>query len=78
MSRMGYDLFSRWGWKNLRHSLRFGTTRRTALKLLWRDSFGRFLCWFRGHQIYETGLDGGCETACSRCNRFVQSPTERN
>jgi hypothetical protein len=64
-SRQGFDLFNKYGRRAF--FSRNKTYRRWHY--VWRDTFGRFPCFFLGHDTYET--DEGL-IACKRCGHYVK------
>jgi len=63
-SRIGYDLTRLIGWTNLREQ-----GWKYARYYVWRDTFGKFVCLFLGHNTYET--ENGL--ACRRCCKYIKS-----
>ena len=70
--RMGFDLTRRVGWRNfffaLRHWKRFP-------REMWKDTFGRVLCWLTGeHSIRQdwTNGDGTPQTSCTTCCQWLE------
>lgn len=63
--REGFDLFSKYGrrvfWRDL-------TKHGFVNSLMWRDTFGRFACFFVGHNAYKT-YEG--EQACKLCCKYI-------
>jgi hypothetical protein len=69
-SRMGFNLLTRYGWRNA-WTVRFGGRRAYRFwGYVWRDTFGCVLCAFgHGGNVYDAGNN---ELACSRCGRWVK------
>jgi hypothetical protein len=70
-ARMGFDLTTRIGWWHfffqIRHYKRFP-------REMWKDTFGRVLCWLAGaHSIRQdwTNGDGLPQTSCTTCCRWL-------
>jgi hypothetical protein len=61
-SRMGFDLTTKIGWKNLRYA-----SWRSARHYFLRDTFSKIWCLVVGHIEYDTfnGL------ACKRCQQYI-------
>lgn len=68
--REGVDLFNRYG---RRAFLRDLVKRRRFNRLMWRDTFGRVLCWLSGeHVIRQTFENGETSTSCSCCCKWLK------
>jgi hypothetical protein len=68
--REGFDLLSTQGRSNFWRYLKRGRFQR----LMWRDTFGRLLCWLSGdhviHQDWST--NNTPETSCRCCMRWLK------
>jgi hypothetical protein len=68
-AREGVDLFNRNGRYVFFRDLR----RRRFNRLMWRDTFGRVLCWLSGeHVIRQTFDNGEVWTSCSCCCQWLK------
>ena len=65
-SRESFDLFNKWGRSNFKRRLfrEYGT----EWRLMWGDTFMRFVCFFLKHKKYDAG-EG--DIACKRCCKYV-------
>lgn len=67
--REGFDLFKSTGRRSFWWSLRRGRFQR----LMWRDTFGRVLCWLAGEHVIRQEFDNGeVETSCMCCMRWLK------
>ncbi len=67
--REGYDLLTKYGrmyyWERVK-SGRFP-------RVMWRDTFGRVICWLHGeHSIRQDFENGVPETSCTTCCKWLK------
>jgi hypothetical protein len=67
--REGFDLLNKYGrsafWRGLKRG-RFN-------RYMWRDTFGRVLCWLSGeHVIRQEFENGEVETSCTCCCKWLK------
>lgn len=67
--REGFDLFNKFGRKAFWNYLKRGRFQSD----MWRDTFGRFACWFLGHDRYNAAMaNEPPEYACKRCCHWIK------
>lgn len=73
-SRMGYDLLTVNGWRNLYWPIRFKSYRSTwVVRCIWVDTFKQIWCWLFEHDRYDCSDAGDAtEHACHRCEHYVK------
>ena len=64
-SRMGFDLTTKIGWKNLKYQWKSGI----QWKYVFTDTFIKFYCKLIGHNEYNSNG----ERACKRCHHYINS-----
>jgi len=69
-SRIGFNLFRKAGWRNLR----FAIKNKRSIKHLWADTFIQIWCWIVKHEIYNSGIDNDPpEWAYKRCHQYIRA-----
>jgi hypothetical protein len=69
-ARQGFDLFKPHGRRAFFGDL---IRRRRFNRLMWRDTFGRVLCWLSdSHVIRQDFENGEVETSCGCCCRWLK------
>ena len=69
-SRETHDLFRLVGWQIVLHDLKKWGRPRNGWRILFEDTFMRFVCWFKGHDKYET--EDERDIACRRCHKYIE------
>jgi len=68
--REGVDLFKKTGRRVFFRDL---VKRRRFNRQMWRDTFGRVLCWLAGEHVIRQEFDNGeVETSCTCCCRWLK------
>lgn len=71
--RMGFDLFTKQGWKNLGFVMKHRAYK-APIKMVCSDTFKQVVCWVVGHDEYDSGCPPqghACDLACRRCCHFI-------
>lgn len=69
-AREGHDLLHPYGrW----HVWKYVKRRRSLRGIYWRDTFGRFDCWLRGHKPkdFREPHEKAASWSCTRCNHYL-------
>jgi hypothetical protein len=67
-SRPSYDLFNKHGRENFFSDLK----RKRFQSLVWKDTFGRVICWIFGHEKYNAADPGEkMQLACRCCGKYL-------
>jgi hypothetical protein len=80
-SRMGFDLRTRIGWKNLYTQFKCAVRNKAYsypdVKTVFSDTFMPLVCAVKGHREYDSGNSGYWgELACNRCYHYIGKPPE--
>jgi hypothetical protein len=72
-SRMGFDLFTKYGRANFWLTLKNRNYKRDWW-LIAKDTFGQFVCKVIGHKPFVAGNCGSLIWGCNRCGKFIDPP----
>lgn len=67
--REGFDLFNKFGRRAFWQHLKRGRFQR----IMWRDTFGRVICWLHGeHTVHQTFENNEVESSCHTCCKWLK------